>query len=524
MGGGASIITSADIFAAFPRNINADLIKRISADDGAILKKMSDVDFFALMSEVFQNDENIMEVDLNMYSKFLEMKYKPEVGTILIPNSPRPEWLPSTGVGQKNVESIKWSLSILQWIIFIRSCVETETWVALVKSKGGDEYSVNMYDICKYFVIPWTEGTGCSIAVLMNGENPKPADLMISHAWGGSVVETYNSLQYIVNHNNPEDRVDNGLSISEQLNLKPFANIIDSQPKYGMWVVHTTQCEVYNRMWTVHEVDEAILTHCRIQGAFDFYAFDPIKCFGQDDIDTRLAQCLPEDKARGGFDRLNTVIKDFRALMKISFQHFLASVKESSSLGGTNSVFDWELTVGWGINSTTWVPEGRWRHNVSRTILPLGKKSYPFGWPHNYQVALPYWFDEEQEEELIEIFNNIYFSTTSNVERRPLQIYEVAYQFLGLIQLLPASSRSSIALGLFLWVLIVRIVLSKFATFTDESAVDWNPFKVDEDCPRFVIANVCASGLGDQLEHYVYFLAVAQALEATVFINGGLVD
>ena len=204
------------------------------------------------------------------------------------------------------------SLSILQWIIFIRSCVETDTWVALVKSKGGDEYSVNMYDICKYFVIPWTEGTGCSIAVLMNGESPKPADLMISHAWGGSVVETYNSLQYIVNHNNvpvdthiffctlcmyqPEDGVDNGLSISEQLNLKPFANIIDSQPKYGMWVVHTTQCEVYNRMWTVHEVDEAILTHCRIQGAFDFYAFDPIKCFGDDDIDSRLAQCLPEDK------------------------------------------------------------------------------------------------------------------------------------------------------------------------------------------------------------------------------------
>ena len=33
-----------------------------------------------------------------------------------------------------------------------------------------------------------------------------------------------------------------------------------------------------------------------------------------------------------------------------------------------------------------------------------------------------------------------------------------------------------------------------------------------------------ASGLGDQLEHYVYFLAVAQALEATVLINGGLVD
>ena len=312
MGGGASFIKSADILAAFPRNTSEDLIKRISADDGAILKKMCDEEFFALMSDLFQNADNIMEVDTGLYSKFLTMKYKPEEGALVITNSPRPAWLPSTGPGQKNVESIKWSLSILQWIIFIRACVETETWVALVKSKGGDEYSVNMYDICKYFVIPWTEGTGCSIAVLMNGENPKPADLMISHAWGGSVVETYNSLQYIVNHNNvpvdahiffctlcmyqPEDGVDNGLSISEQLNLKPFANIINSQPKFGMWVVHTTQCEVYNRMWTVHEVDEAILINCSIHGAFDFYAFDPTTLFGDADIDTRLAQCLPKDK------------------------------------------------------------------------------------------------------------------------------------------------------------------------------------------------------------------------------------
>merc|ERR1712078_531430 len=75
----------------------------------------------------------------------------------------------------------------------------------------------------------------------------------------------------------PEDGAPGGLSISEQLDRKPFASIIKSCPKYGMFVVHTTTCEVYTRLWTVHEVDEAMHEGVEITGLFDIAMWTPEK-------------------------------------------------------------------------------------------------------------------------------------------------------------------------------------------------------------------------------------------------------
>ncbi|CAE8592040.1 unnamed protein product [Polarella glacialis] len=111
------------------------------------------------------------------------------------PIAPRPDWLPKTGPGQKNVDPLCWCLSVAQWVFFIRKCVETCTWKKLAEIKG--EYEITMYDICEK---PWTEGTGCSIALLMNTAEQLPVEGMLSHAWAGSVVETYNCLQSMVNH------------------------------------------------------------------------------------------------------------------------------------------------------------------------------------------------------------------------------------------------------------------------------------------------------------------------------------
>ena len=149
-------------------------------------------------------------------------------------------------------------MRIEQWIFFVRACVDTETWKALVVARGS-EYKVSMYDVRDHFVVPWTRGTGCSIAQLLNPMQ-EPVELMLSHSWGGSVVETYNCIQSAVNHHQvamgakifyctfsmyqPEDGAPGGLSISEQLDRKPFASIIKSCPKFGMFVVHTTTCEV----------------------------------------------------------------------------------------------------------------------------------------------------------------------------------------------------------------------------------------------------------------------------------------
>jgi hypothetical protein len=359
----------------------------------------------------------------------------------LMADSERPAWLPLEGTGMRNLEPVRWSMSIAQWIFFIRWCTTTKTWELLVNSKTP--YTVNMHDIVTYFVKPWTAGTGCSIALLMNSKNecpPRKVELMISHAWSGSVFETYNSLQYIVNHGKvpvdtplffcalclyqPEDKCAKGLSIQEQLILKPFAKIIESKPSFGMWVVHTTMQEVYTRMWTVHEVDEAIIAQCPIQGAFDFYVFKPNDLLTSSVVRCEEAECLPEDKAmltelinsRGGFERLDAVITKFRRTMKTSFETFLSQnrqTEEGKMIGGymntdyvdfsnsrTNKIFDWQCVETdshfWqGFDEisklVTWDFDDRWKKAVSDVTVslssrlsspdhrPLGNRSFPFG-------------------------------------------------------------------------------------------------------------------------------------------------
>eukprot|EP00971_Amphidinium_carterae_P088579 1752790-Amphidinium_carterae.1 len=96
----------------------------------------------------------------------------------------------------------------------------------------------------------------------MNCEEPLPAEGMLSHSWGGSVVESYNCMQNLVNHcgvpmearfffcafslyqpGDSEGIAAGGLTIDQQVELQPFKKIIESKPKHGMYVVHTTLAE-----------------------------------------------------------------------------------------------------------------------------------------------------------------------------------------------------------------------------------------------------------------------------------------
>ena len=195
------------------------------------------------------------------------------------PKAARPDWLPKSGKGQSNVDPENWSITIEQWIMFIHACMQTETWKALVAAKG-DEYSISMYDISVHFIVPWSRGTGCSIALLLNSAKgcSMPVELMLSHAWGGSTIKTFNCLQNLVNNHGvppqtpvffcalclyqPEDGAPGGLSISQQLGLSPFGKVIKSNPKWGMWVIHVTNFEVYSRTWTVHDASRCTTFHC----------------------------------------------------------------------------------------------------------------------------------------------------------------------------------------------------------------------------------------------------------------------
>jgi len=248
--------------------------------------------------------------------------------------APRPLWLPDGGIGQAAVPPKCWSITIENWLRFTRACIATETWACIAKVKGENE--ITMYDINTHFIKPWTKGTGCSVAMLFD-ENPSEIELMISHAWGGSVKETLLSIESLVSlyylpkdarmffctlcMYQPEDGAQGGLSIQEQLDLGSFAKIIELKPKYGMYVIHTTCYEVYKRLWCVHEVDEGVLAGIEIHGAFDsgswtLEEFDSII----QDVQTSKSECQPQDKVmltkqietRGGFTRLDATIVNFR--------------------------------------------------------------------------------------------------------------------------------------------------------------------------------------------------------------------
>lgn len=218
--------------------------------------------------------------------------------------------------------------------------MSTDTWTMLAGHKGNEGH-INMYDLKDYFVVEWTKSTGCSVALLMNPD-PTPVDLMISHAWAGSVRESLSALRSAVYDEGVpsttsifwctfcmyqcEDGA--GLSIAEQLSKEPFAQIIRSAPSFGMRVVHTSRYEVYQRLWTVHEVDEASHANLDIKGLCDFAKFqiDSLECALQ--VKTSKAMCREEDRlmlnekicARGGYERLDKEIAEFRLRMLREFK------------------------------------------------------------------------------------------------------------------------------------------------------------------------------------------------------------
>lgn len=343
-------------------------------------------------------------------------------------SAPRPSWLPSCGPGQANVDPLQWGLSIEQWIFFVRACVATDVWKALVAGKG--EYNITMYDIKDYFVVPWTAGTGSSISLLMNGASSKKVELMISHAWGGSVLEVYNCLQNLVNHEGvpsstpvfyctfsmyqPEDGFAGGLTIDQQLTRKPFATIIESNPKHGMFIIHTSVFEVYSRMWTVHEVDEAMLAEIRINGLFDLYRWEATSLQALLAIDTEKSECRPENRLllsdliihRGGFSRLNNRIVDVRKTMVGQLEEFLNKFKKIDEENRGYEERDHDFRGDWWKGEVQvdrdapidlcieWKFHKAWKEAMRRVVsdlniagaekflleaYPLGKDALPFG-------------------------------------------------------------------------------------------------------------------------------------------------
>jgi len=282
-------------------------------------------------------------LELLTFCAACEIRFAPQMS-----EPKRPKWLPRTGPGNLNVSPEKWGMTLKQWSAFIMACkLCQEKWAELEamtdRKREGD---VNLYQVCDHFVKPWTRNLGNSIALLLNGDNPLIAGVMISHAWGEDIVESMIGIlgrasvsgislgtaiwfctfaQY-----QPGDMEgDCGPGVASQLALDPFKKVIESKPRFGMLVIHTSAAELYGRLWCVYEVhasqDSGVVTSAAVSMKYFVHCFERAMR-GESDVDicacqVEAATCWsPDDEkmikakieARIGYEELNKKIFDFR--------------------------------------------------------------------------------------------------------------------------------------------------------------------------------------------------------------------
>ncbi|CAJ1365211.1 unnamed protein product [Effrenium voratum] len=251
----------------------------------------------------------------------------------------RPLWLHVEGPGNRLVPPERWAMSATQFHGFLGACKATSAYEVLLQ-----EAKVDMYKICKYFVKPWTRGTGNSVALLLNSQ-PLAAELMISHAWAEDIDECSEALMLhfarykimeatacwfcVFSMYQPGEII----TIQEQLALDPFGRVLStmSQSAFddarGMVVIHTSASEVYERLWCVFEIGKATLDGVPAKAACSFAYIVAQSSRSKESLQvlTEHARCsVPEDEGRirelmmsefGGAEMLNQMIWDFRLAM-----------------------------------------------------------------------------------------------------------------------------------------------------------------------------------------------------------------
>ena len=237
----------------------------------------------------------------------------------------------------------QWAMTNVQLLELFNYMQSTQEYKAAKETRGH----VCLYDVNSLFVIPWSRGFGCGVALLMNAHAPLKAQVMISHAWAEDVEELVSSLSSWASRiqplwdcdgvalwcctfaqYQPEDGA--GPSLQHQLSLDPFKSVIHSKPEHGMLVVHTTKADPYDRLWCVHEVDEALESKLFVT-AIGTYSL------GGRTVCTRRAKCgHAADEARiravieskdGGYERLDRTIKAFRNTLLKSGASVIAEIQ-----------------------------------------------------------------------------------------------------------------------------------------------------------------------------------------------------
>lgn len=220
--------------------------------------------------------------------------------TSVVISNTRPVFLATDGevkplmLGERQKEKPEmWAMTLGQWNKFIDYCRASSKWQEIKKCSRNE--CVNLHDMVKHFVIPWSLGTGCSIALLMNTDEPLEAQVMLSHSWEEDMEECQEAVNMYFKSEGipvetpvwfcgfsqyqPEDIPE--VNIEEQIKLEPFTSVIKSESVRNggrMIAVHTTQGDLYERMWCVREVGEAMHEKVQVTAAFSHKYSKNFRC------------------------------------------------------------------------------------------------------------------------------------------------------------------------------------------------------------------------------------------------------
>lgn len=273
-------------------------------------------------------------------------------------DAPRPQMLEQTFPDKETrrlqcTTPIKWGITYAQWNEVIDHCKTEKAYKKIRASKNKWEQCVNMHEVNSEFVIPWTRGTGCGIALLMNNRGLSTT-IMLSHAWSEDMEECQEAVnEFFQEKQLSSDQVlwfctfsqyqpgdDKGPSIERQLMLDPFQQVIASLSHVShsmMLAIHMTQADLYERLWCVSEVDEALEANVAVVAVFseaykkDFHRrynmvikangsnHDAMEAAGLT-VHSARAKCHPRDEQRlieqvlrnGGFQRIDKAVTEFR--------------------------------------------------------------------------------------------------------------------------------------------------------------------------------------------------------------------
>ena len=154
-----------------------------------------------------------------------------------------------------------------QYVNFCRT--DEGKWRGMSESTayGKPSHIVNSFQICEEYAKPYTAGTGCGVALLLNPTQPVQPHIMLSHSWAADILETKEA----INDRAAAAETDFGIegadlvvwycllalyqvgdiepSIEAQVAMEPFQAVINLPLLLFMCLIITSTQDPYARLW-----------------------------------------------------------------------------------------------------------------------------------------------------------------------------------------------------------------------------------------------------------------------------------